>query len=154
MANTAPSGRNDYNTKIIEEFRANTGRVGGPWAGITLILVHHIGARSGVERVSPLAYSHQGDGRYAIWAANGGSPAHPNWYHNLKAHPRIKAEVGTQTLTVLAECDKAILVGNRHTSALLPVSCCPSLSIWPVSLARRPVKLLYPPGPLPAIIGL
>ncbi len=103
MANTAPSGRNDYNTKIIEEFRANTGRVGGPWAGITLILVHHIGARSGVERVSPLAYSHQGDGRYAIWAANGGSPAHPNWYFNLKAYPRIKAEVGTQTLTVLAE---------------------------------------------------
>jgi len=103
MANPAPRGPDDYNTKIIEEFRANTGRVGGPWADITLILIHHIGARSGVERVSPLAYSQQGDGRYAIWAANGGSPAHPNWYFNLKAYPRIKAEVATQTLTVLAE---------------------------------------------------
>ena len=103
MANTAPSGRNDYNTKIIEEFRLTGGRPGGPWADVTLILVHHTGAKSGVDRVSPLAYSLQGDSRFAIWAANGGSPAHPNWYFNLKAYPRIKAEVGTQTLTVLAE---------------------------------------------------
>ncbi len=103
MANSAPSGPSDYNTKIIEEFRANGGHVGGPWAGITLILVHHIGAKSGIERVSPLAYSLQGDGHFAIWAANGGSPGHPNWYYNLKADPRIKAEVDTQTFTVLAQ---------------------------------------------------
>ncbi len=103
MANSAPSGPSDYNTKIIEEFRANGGRVGGPWAGITLILIHHIGAKSGIERVSPLAYSLQGDGHFAIWAANGGSPGHPNWYYNLKADPRIKAEVDTQTFTVLAQ---------------------------------------------------
>jgi deazaflavin-dependent oxidoreductase (nitroreductase family) len=103
MANSAPSGPNDYNTKIIEEFRANGGRVGGPWAGITLILVHHIGAKSGIERVSPVAYSLQGEGRFAIWAANGGSPAHPNWYYNLTADPRIKVEVDTQTFTVLAQ---------------------------------------------------
>jgi deazaflavin-dependent oxidoreductase (nitroreductase family) len=103
MANSAPSRPNDYNTKIIEEFRANGGRVGGPWAGITLILIHHIGAKSGIERVSPLAYSLQGDGRFAIWAANGGSPTHPNWYYNLKADHRIKVEVSTQTFTVLAE---------------------------------------------------
>ena len=103
MANSAPSGPNDYNTKIIGEFRANGGRVGGPWADITLILIHHTGARSGVDRVSPLAYSLQGDTRFAIWAANGGSPTHPNWYYNLKTNPRIKAEVGTQTFTVLAE---------------------------------------------------
>jgi deazaflavin-dependent oxidoreductase (nitroreductase family) len=103
MANPAPSGTDDYNTKIIEEFRANRGRVGGPWADITLILIHHTGARSGVDRVSPLAYSRQGDSHFAIWAANGGSPIHPNWYYNLKANPRIKAEVGTQTFAVLAE---------------------------------------------------
>jgi deazaflavin-dependent oxidoreductase (nitroreductase family) len=103
MANSAPSGPNNYNTNIIEEFRANEGRVGGPWTGITLILVHHIGAKSGIERVSPLAYSLQGDGRFAIWAANGGSPTHPNWYYNLKAAPRIKVEVDTQTFTVLAQ---------------------------------------------------
>jgi deazaflavin-dependent oxidoreductase (nitroreductase family) len=94
---------NDYNTKIIAEFRANAGHVGGPWADTTLILVHHIGARSGVERVTPLGCFPQGDDRWAIVASNGGSPTHPNWYHNLKANPRITVEVGNQTLTVQAE---------------------------------------------------
>ncbi len=82
------AGGNDSNTKIIEEFRANEGRVGGPWA---------------CERVSPLGYFSQGGGRFAIVASNGGSPAHPDWYYNLKGHPRITVEVGTQTFTVLAE---------------------------------------------------
>src|SRR5256886_1673897 len=95
-----PSGANDYNTKIIEEFRANEGRVGGPWAGAALILIHHIGAKSGTERVSPVGYFPQGEGRFAIVASNGGSPAHPDWYYNLKAHPRITVKVGTQTFTV------------------------------------------------------
>lgn len=103
MANSAPSGTSDSNTKMIEEFRANEGRVGGPWAGTKLILIHHIGARSGTARVTPLGYSRQGDGRFAIVASNGGSPAHPDWYYNLKTNPRIKVEVGTETLTVLAE---------------------------------------------------
>ena len=103
MANSAAGGASDYNTEIIKEFRANQGRVGGPWAGTTLILIHHIGARSGTERVTPVACSRQGEGRFAIWAANGGSPTHPNWYYNLKAHPEITVEAGTQTFTVLAE---------------------------------------------------
>ena len=103
VANSAPGGTSDFNTKMIEEFRANEGRAGGSWAGTTLILIHHIGARSGTERVTPLGCSRQGDGRFAIVASNGGSPAHPDWYYNLKANPRIKVEVGTQTLTVLAE---------------------------------------------------
>jgi deazaflavin-dependent oxidoreductase (nitroreductase family) len=103
MANSAPGGANDFNTKIIEEFRANEGRVGGPWAGTTPILIHHIGAKSGIEHVSPLACSPQGDGRCPIVAANGGSPTHPDWYDNLKANPKINVEVGTQTFTVLAE---------------------------------------------------
>src|SRR6266702_991246 len=103
VANSAPSGTSDFNTKMIEEFRANEGRVSGPWAGTTLILIHHIGAKSGTERVTPLGCSSEGDGRFAIVASNGGSPAHLDWYHNLKANPRIKVEVGTQTLTVLAE---------------------------------------------------
>ena len=103
MANSAADGANDFNIKIIEEFRANEGRVGGPWAGTMLILIHHIGAKSGIERVSPLGCSIQGDGRFAIVASNGGSPTHPDWYHNLKATPRIKVEAGTQMFTVLAE---------------------------------------------------
>ena len=102
MANSAPSGPNDYNSKIIEEFRANGGRVGRQWVGTTLILVHHIGAKSGIERVSPLAYSLQGRplrdlGRQ--WRI-----ANPSkLVLHLTADPRIKVEVDTQTFTVLAE---------------------------------------------------
>jgi deazaflavin-dependent oxidoreductase (nitroreductase family) len=103
MTDADTGGASDYNSGIIKEFRANHGRVGGPWEGIPLILIHHVGARSGVERVTPLAYHPQPGGRLAIWAANGGSPAHPNWYHNLKANPRITVEVGSQTFTVLAQ---------------------------------------------------
>jgi deazaflavin-dependent oxidoreductase (nitroreductase family) len=103
MANSAPSEASDFNTKIIAEFRANEGRVGGPLAGTAMILIHHTGAQSGIERVTPLAYSHQPDGRFAIVAANGGSPNHPDWYYNLKANPTISVEVGTQTFTAVAE---------------------------------------------------
>jgi deazaflavin-dependent oxidoreductase (nitroreductase family) len=84
--------------------------------GTTLILLHHIGARSGTERVTPVACSPQGQGRFAIWAATGGAPAHPAWYHNLKARPEITVEVGTQTLTVLArELDQTARAGLRPT---------------------------------------
>jgi deazaflavin-dependent oxidoreductase (nitroreductase family) len=103
MANSAAGLADDYNTRIIEEFRANQGRVGGPWASTTLMLIHHLGAKSGTERVTPLGCFPQGDGRFVIVASNGGSPTHPDWYHNLTANPRIKVEVGTQTLTVLAQ---------------------------------------------------
>ena len=103
VANSAPDKANDYNARIVEEFRANGGRVGGPWAGTTIILIHHIGAKSGIERVLPLGCSPRGEGRFAIVASNGGSPTHPDWYYNLKANPRIKVEVGPRTFTVLAE---------------------------------------------------
>ena len=99
----APTEADGYNTKIIEEFRANEGRVGGALAGTPMVLIHHIGAKSGIERVTPLACSPQPDGQFAIVASNGGSPAHPGWYYNLKANPMITVEVGTQTFTVLAE---------------------------------------------------
>jgi deazaflavin-dependent oxidoreductase (nitroreductase family) len=103
MTTSAPDEGSDYNAKIIKEFRANQGRVGGPWAGTTLILIHHIGARSRAEHVTPLGCFSRPDGRLVIVASNGGSPTHPVWYHNLKANPRITVEVGAQTFTVLAE---------------------------------------------------
>ena len=68
---------NDYNTKIIEEFRANDGRVGGPWEGSPLILVHDIGAKSGIEHVTPLGCFPQEDGCFLVVAFNGGAPTHP-----------------------------------------------------------------------------
>jgi len=92
----------EYNAKIIAEFRGNEGRVGGPWEDIPLLLLYHTGARSATEHVNPVAYLHD-DSRYFIWAANGGAPQHPAWYHNLKAHPVTRIEVGNETVNVVAE---------------------------------------------------
>lgn len=98
----------DWNAKIIEEFRANEGRVGGPFAGAPMILIHHIGARSGTERVSPLVCFPEPDGSMLIIASKAGAPTNPDWYHNLKANPKIDVEVGTETFAVHAvEVDAA-----------------------------------------------
>lgn len=91
----------DYNTAIIEEFRANDGKVGGRFEGGTLLLLHHTGARTGTERVSPLAYLPVGDS-YAIFASKAGAPENPAWYHNLVANPDATIEVGTRTVEVKA----------------------------------------------------
>ena len=89
----------EFNERIIEEFRANEGRVGGTFEGNTLLLLHHTGARSGRSRINPLAY--QGDnGRYVVFASKAGAPTNPDWYHNLKAHPDVTIEVGTATIDV------------------------------------------------------
>jgi len=93
----------EFTENVIAEFRANQGRVGGVLSDTPIILIHHIAAKTLTERVTPLAYTLLEDGRYLIAASNGGSPTHPAWYHNLRAHPAIEVEVGTETFTVLAE---------------------------------------------------
>jgi deazaflavin-dependent oxidoreductase (nitroreductase family) len=93
----------DWNDKVIEEFRANSGRVGGYFEGAPMILIHHVGARSGVERVTPLVHFPEDDDHTVIVASAGGAPTHPAWYHNLKANPKIDVEVGTETYTVVAD---------------------------------------------------
>jgi deazaflavin-dependent oxidoreductase (nitroreductase family) len=92
----------DFNAQIIEEFRANGGRVGGMFEGTTLLLLHHTGAKSGQPRINPLAYNRDGE-RYVIFGSKGGAPTNPDWYYNLKAHPEVTIEVGTDTFDVLAE---------------------------------------------------
>jgi deazaflavin-dependent oxidoreductase (nitroreductase family) len=92
----------DFNAQIIQEFRANEGRVGGPFEGNPLLLLHHTGARSGRSYVNPLAYQAD-DGRYVIFASKAGAPENPGWYHNLKANPDTTIEVGTETVPVRAE---------------------------------------------------
>jgi len=92
----------DFNARIIEEFRANQGRVGGPFEGATLLLLHHTGARSGKDRINPLVYSRDGD-RYVVFASKAGAPTNPDWYHNLKANPNVKIEVGTETIEAVAQ---------------------------------------------------
>jgi len=92
---------NDFNQNVIEEFRANGGRVGGPFEGMTLLLLHHTGAKSGAPRINPLAYM-EDDGRYVIFASKAGAPTNPDWYHNLKANPDVKIEVGDQAYEATA----------------------------------------------------
>lgn len=91
----------DFNGKIIAEFRANDGKVGGPFAGSDMLLLHHTGARTGTERVSPLAYQRVGDS-FAVFASKAGSPENPAWYHNLIAHPEVSVEIGAGTVDVTA----------------------------------------------------
>ena len=91
----------DFNARIIDEFHANGGRVGGMFEGMPLLLLHHIGAKSGRSRINPLAYQSD-DGRYVVFASKAGAPTNPDWYHNLKAHPDVSIEVGTDKIDVIA----------------------------------------------------
>jgi deazaflavin-dependent oxidoreductase (nitroreductase family) len=91
----------DWNTKIIDEFRASGGKVGGMFEGAQLLLLHHKGAKSGTERVNPLAYLADGD-RFVIFGSKAGAPTNPDWYHNLRASPHTTVELGSGTLAVVA----------------------------------------------------
>jgi deazaflavin-dependent oxidoreductase (nitroreductase family) len=96
---------NDYNRQVIEEFRANGGRVGGVWERTPLLLLTTVGARSGERRTTPMGYMPDG-GRLIVFASAGGAPTHPDWYHNLLAHPDVTVEVGTETFDALAVITK------------------------------------------------
>lgn len=91
----------DWNRKIIEEFRANEGKVGGNFEGQSLLLLHHEGAKTGLERVNPLVYQRVGDA-LAVFASAGGSPKNPDWLHNVRAHPDVTIEVGTEQFPMTA----------------------------------------------------
>ncbi len=89
------------NDQIIEEFRANDGKVGGFFEGRALLLLHSTGARSGLERVNPLVYITDA-GRYVVAASKGGADTHPDWYFNVRANPTVSLEVGTKTIEARA----------------------------------------------------
>jgi deazaflavin-dependent oxidoreductase (nitroreductase family) len=92
---------NDWNKKVIEEFRANGGKVGGQFANRTLLLLHTTGAKSGLERVNPVAYTKDGN-RFVIIASKGGAPTNPDWYYNLVANPEVSVEVGSEQFSAEA----------------------------------------------------
>jgi deazaflavin-dependent oxidoreductase (nitroreductase family) len=94
--------RAEYNARLIDEFRAGAGRVGGEWEGTPLLLLHHTGAKSGARRVTPVGYLRDDD-RYVVYASNGGAPSDPPWVRNLEATPDTRIEVGNETLAVAAE---------------------------------------------------
>lgn len=90
------SDMDDFNAGVIADFRENGGKVGGPFDGAPMVLVHHRGAKSGVERVTPLMYRPDGE-RVIIFASKAGAPDNPAWYFNLVAHPDTTIEIGTET---------------------------------------------------------
>jgi len=92
----------DWNSRTIAEFRSNHGKVGGPFEGAPLLLLHHTGAHSGKSHINPMMYL-KDDDRYLVFASKGGADTNPDWYHNLKAHPDVKIEVGDETIDVRAE---------------------------------------------------
>jgi len=111
----------DFNSGIIEEFRANGGKVGGSFEGAPLLLLTSTGARSGAIRVNPMMYLADG-ARLYVFATKAGAPANPDWYHNLLAHPQVTVEVGEERFDVTA----SVLTGAerdeiyRRQAALFP----------------------------------
>jgi deazaflavin-dependent oxidoreductase (nitroreductase family) len=106
----------DFNAAIIDEFRANGGKVGGQFEGAPMVLLHTVGARSGEERVNPLVYQADGD-RIAIFGSKAGAPTHPAWYHNLLANPDVTVELGPDTVPMrarVAEPDERERIWSRQ----------------------------------------
>ncbi len=132
----------DFNGKVIAEFRANGGKVGGYFEGAPLLLLHHNGARTGAERVNPLVYQQVGDS-YAIFASAGGQPRDPQWFRNLLAHPDVSVEVGTTTAKVRARVAGA---GERAPIWATQKERMPNFAEYEKSAAPReiPVILLDP----------
>ncbi len=91
----------DFNQRIIKEFRANGGKVGGMFEGASMLILHTTGAKTGRELVTPLVHHQEGDELH-IYASAGGADHHPAWYHNLVANPDVTVEVGTETLPMRA----------------------------------------------------
>jgi deazaflavin-dependent oxidoreductase (nitroreductase family) len=113
MTESAEPDYADFNRKVIEEFRANDGKVGGMFEGANVVLMTTIGAKSGAERVNPVVYVPDGD-RIAVIASNGGADNHPAWYYNLLANPELTVEVGSEKYTATA----AVVTDSEERDAL------------------------------------
>lgn len=124
---------NNFNERIIEEFRTNQGIVGGPFAGAPMLLLATTGAKSGQPRTNPLVYLPDGD-RFIIFASKGGAPNNPAWYHNLVAHPETTIEVGAETIPVTA----AVISGEeRDRLYATQASLRPAFADYQEKTARR-----------------
>lgn len=137
------SDPNDRNQGIIEEFRSRGGKVGGPFEGAPILLLHHIGARSGRVRVNPMMYQAV-DGGFAVFASKGGAPTNPDWYHNLVANPRATVEVGTDSVDVVARVADG---DERERIWSLQKERYPNFAAYESKTTRRiPVVMLEPIG--------
>lgn len=130
---------NEWNRRIIEEFRANAGEVKGRFEGVNLLLLHTTGARSGKTRVNPLAYQDLGGGDVAVFGSKGGAPTDPDWYHNLRANAEVRVELGTETYDAVAR----VAEGEERDR------------IWATQKARSPAFATYEERttrPIPVVI--
>ncbi|MER5325805.1 nitroreductase family deazaflavin-dependent oxidoreductase [Streptosporangium roseum] len=115
----------DWNRPIIEEFRANAGKVGGPFEGSLLVLLTTTGARTGRRRTNPAIYLRDGE-RILVFASNAGAPANPAWYHNLLANPEVTVEIGDGARVETYTATAAVLRGEErdrlyaHQARLVP----------------------------------
>jgi deazaflavin-dependent oxidoreductase (nitroreductase family) len=134
----------DFNDEIISEFRANEGTVGGPFEGAPLLLLHHTGAKSGTERVTPVVYQPLDNGRYAVFASKAGADTNPDWYHNLVANPHTTVEVGTATVGVTSRITEG---AERETIWSAQKAAAPGFAEYEQKTTRQiPVLVLDPTG--------
>lgn len=140
---------NDFNQPVIDEFRANNGRVGGMFQGARLLLLTTTGARTGTPHTTPLGYLPDGGDRVLVIASAGGSPRHPAWYHNILANPQVTVESGAFTY----EARAVVLEGEeRDRSFARAAESEPGWADYQEKAGARvlPVVALYdasPPGP-------
>jgi len=116
----------EMNKQTIKEFRANQGLVGGMFKDASLLLLHHVGAKSGTERVTPLGYRTEGDA-WVVIASKAGAPTNPDWYYNLLANPAVTIEVGIETVAVTAR----VVEGTERSR------------IWQAAIAELPIFAEY-----------
>lgn len=132
---------NDKMQAHIDEFRANDGKLGGDHEGVATLLLHHVGAKSGVERVCPLGYQPIDEG-YAVFGTNWGKPEHPAWYYNVQAHPVTTIEVAREVVPVRARIAEG---DERHRIWARQVDLVPAMSAYGRRAGRRiPVVILEP----------
>jgi deazaflavin-dependent oxidoreductase (nitroreductase family) len=129
----------EFNRPIIEEFRANGGRVGGMFQGSPMLILTTVGRKSGRENVSPLVYLPDGD-RYVVFGSKAGADTHPAWYYNLLANPRVKVEVGAESF----EADARVTDGEERQRLFdAQVARFPAFAQYQEKTARRiPVIVL------------
>jgi deazaflavin-dependent oxidoreductase (nitroreductase family) len=131
----------DYNDRIIEEFRANGGSVGGRWEGRDLLLLTTTGRKSGRPHTTPMVFTRDGD-RLLVYASKGGAPSHPDWYLNLVAAPQVVVEVGPERYEAVAtpldgeERDRAFAEQPERNEAFAAYQAKTSRVIPVVSLSR------------------
>jgi len=106
---SAADATNAWNTTIIAEFRANEGKVGGPFEGAPVLLLHTTGARTRKERINPMMYLNE-EGRVYVFASKAGADTHPDWFHNLVANPQVTIEMGKEKVNATANP----VTGDEH----------------------------------------